>query len=114
MSMALERNSSMGAPIAFSALLHLAAAAALIFSRTGSRAATVPTYRVNLVAAPPGERQVGVVQPAAPAPTTPVTTPPPVAREAPAKAKALPKTKAKPVPRPKVATPNSAPAAAQQ
>jgi protein TonB len=103
----LREGHSLGVPIAASAALHVGFAALLLLARAGSHAPSAPMYRVNLVAAPPGERQIGVVQPApaTPAPVTP--TPPPVAREKPVKAKGP--AKAKPVPKPKVATPNAAP-----
>lgn len=63
-----------------------------------------PIYHVELFAAPPGERQVGVVQDQ---PQTPVPAPVAPASRAPvAPLKAVPpKTKAKPVPAPKLATP---------
>src|SRR5258708_6551790 len=62
-------------PIAASALLHVAALATLVLARGGTRVALPPTYRVSLVAAPVGERAIGVVEPAAqPAPATPAPT----------------------------------------
>ena len=73
-----------------------------------------PTYRVNLVAAPPGPRQIGEVQPT-PTPETPpapekpaAEKPAPVARETPdpSRMKAL-STKAAPKKTAKVATPNA-------
>jgi protein TonB len=104
----LEQGSSLKLPIVASAGLHIAFLAVLLLSRSGNHAPSAPTYRVNLVAAPPGERQIGVVQPPTAAPVTTAPTPPPVARETPVKAKGP--AKAKPVPKPKVATPNAAPA----
>ena len=103
---------SLRTPLVWSALLHLGIVAALIVSRAPARAPTPPTYRVNLVAAPPAPRQIGVVQPApaepvpAPPPTPP--TPAPVARETPEPERMKAPAKAKPVRTPKVATPNAA------
>lgn len=62
---------ALGAPIAVSALLHVGAAALLLLARPEAPAALPPMYRVNIVAAPPGPRAVGVVTP------TPPATPPP-------------------------------------
>ena len=110
MSVAIQQGPSFGAPVAASALLHIAAVALLIFARAGHHAPMAPTYRVNLVAAPPAPRQVGVVQPeATPAPAT--VTPPPTAREAPSAARTKAPVKAKPLPKPRIATPNVAPPA---
>lgn len=54
----------------------------LVLARPAPRASTAPVYRVDLVAAPPGPRQAGVVAPReTPAPATP--TPPPPRAEAP-------------------------------
>ena len=105
---------SLRTPLVWSALLHLGIVAALVVSRAPARAPTPPTYRVNLVAAPPGPRQIGVVQPApaepvpAPPPTPPTPAPAPVARETPEPERMKAPAKAKPVRTPKVATPNAA------
>ncbi|AHG91089.1 TonB domain-containing protein [Gemmatirosa kalamazoonensis] len=95
--------------IGVSALLHVAALAALLLHRAPPRPAEPPVYRVDLVAAPPGPRSIGTVTPEppaaapAPAPTppkaTPAPTPPPRAEAPPPKAKPLPTpVKAKPAP----------------
>jgi len=109
---------SLRTPLVWSALLHLGVVAALVVSRAPARVPAPPTYRVNLVAAPPGPRQIGVVQPAPPEPVAaPVPTPPtpaptpapaaaPVARETPEPERMKAPAKAKPVRTPKVATPN--------
>lgn len=75
---------SLRAPIALSAALHLAVVAAFFLVRGSAPVPVPPTYRVSLVAAPPGSRQIGEVRPApaAPAPA-PVTPPPAAARETP-------------------------------
>jgi len=107
---------SLRTPLVWSALLHLGIVAALVVSRAPAHVPQPPTYRVNLVAAPPGPRQIGVVQPTppepvpAPASPTPAPTPPaptPPARETPEPERMKAPAKAKPVRTPKVATPNA-------
>ena len=107
---------SLRTPLVWSAVLHLGVVAALVASRAPGHVPQPPTYRVNLVAAPPGPRQIGVVQPAppepAPAPVSPAPTPPtpapaPRARETPEPERMKAPAKAKPVRVPKVATPNA-------
>jgi protein TonB len=103
---------SLRTSIVWSAMLHLAVVAAIVFSRAPTHAPAPPTYRVNLVAAPPGPRQIGVVQPAppepVPAPTPPTPAPAPRARETPEPERMKAPAKSKPVRVPKVATPNAA------
>ncbi len=66
------------APMAWSLLLHGGLiAAALVLGRRAALPPTPPMYRVDLVAAPPGERTVGIV---APKPASRPTTPAPPAR----------------------------------
>jgi protein TonB len=67
----------LGLPIGVSAVLHVAAAAALFLLRPDSPTARPPIYSVNLVAAPAGERQMGIVAPPA---TQPVREAPPPRR----------------------------------
>jgi len=102
---------SLRTPLVWSAVLHLALVAALVVSRTPAHVPTPPTYRVNLVAAPPGPRQIGEVQPTPPepipAPTPPTPAPAPRARETPEPERMKAPAKAKPVRVPKVATPNA-------
>jgi hypothetical protein len=64
------------APFTLSAILH-AAIATLLFSTLKERrpVALPPMYRVEIVAAPPGERAIGEVNAAKPAATSPVTQP---------------------------------------
>jgi periplasmic protein TonB len=77
-----REETKLGVGVTLSAVVHLSAAAALIlFARdTPPRTIQAPTYRVNIVAAPPGPRQVGVVTPPAatpePQPATPTPPPP--------------------------------------
>ncbi|NUP56747.1 MAG: hypothetical protein HOQ19_13005, partial [Gemmatimonadaceae bacterium] len=54
---------SLRAPIAASVVLHLVAASAFLLARSTAAVPMPPTYRVSLIAAPPGPRQIGVVAP---------------------------------------------------
>jgi outer membrane biosynthesis protein TonB len=124
-SSARERG-GLAAPVTVSAVLHALVVTAFVVLGPGPPPPSPPVYRVNLVAAPPGERAIGVVQPqpqpaqqtaptpprpvtsapdAAPAPTRPRQPPP---RRTPAQATPTPEP-AKPAVRPDPATP--APAA---
>jgi len=97
--------------LVWSALLHVLVVAGLLFGRSRAAVAPPPMYRVTLIAAPSGPRQVGVVREAPPEPT-PAPTPPapaPLARATPAPERMkAPPTKARPKPTPKTATPNAA------
>ena len=108
---------SLRTSLVWSAALHLAVVGAIVFSRAPAHAPQPPTYRVNLVAAPPGARQIGVVQPTPPepvtAPTPPTPAPAPTARETPEPERMKAPAKAKPVSVPKVATPNAGATAAK-
>ncbi|MBA3670555.1 MAG: TonB C-terminal domain-containing protein [Gemmatimonadaceae bacterium] len=104
---AAPRELRLRLPIAGSALLHAVAAAALLFARTTRPAPQPPTYAVTLVAAPPGERRIGVVQPP-PAASTAPDAPAPIARETPDPSRMKALSKAKPARTPKTATPNTA------
>lgn len=101
---------SLRTSLVWSAALHLAVVGAIVFSRAPAQVPAPPTYRVNLVAAPPGPREIGVVQPTppepVPAPTPPTPAPAPRARETPEPERMKAPAKAKPVRVPKVATPN--------
>ncbi|HZO18996.1 MAG TPA: TonB C-terminal domain-containing protein [Gemmatimonadaceae bacterium] len=94
-----------------SLLMHLAVAVPLIFARPDPEAARPPIYRVDLVAAPPGPRQEGIVTPQPqPQPERPAATPPRAERRpqempAPPTTKPPPRTRAQPAP----ATPTAAP-----
>jgi protein TonB len=82
----------LGLPVVVSLLVHAALVAAAFLLRPEASPPMPPVYRVNLVAAPPGERAVGVVQPPpAPAPAEPTPPPPRPVAETP---------DAVPVPRP--------------
>ena len=110
-----DDRTSLGGPMVLSMLLHVAAGAALLFARSTPHAPTAPIYRVSLIAAPPGERAIGVVQPP-PAAAVPVVTPPapapaPRARETPTPERMTVPAKTAPTRAPKTATPNAAKAA---
>jgi periplasmic protein TonB len=100
---------SLRAPIAASAVLHLIAASAFLLVRGTPSVPVPPTYRVSLIAAPPGPRQIGVVAPTAPAVDAPAVTPPAAPkRELPDPSRMPPaptKKPAKAMKQPKVATP---------
>ncbi len=109
---------SLGKSIGFSALMHGAAIATLLLFGTRAVHVQAPVYRVELIAAPRGERAVGVVD-ATPAPETPtppkVTTPPAAERPVPATNRPAPRrtpTRATPSPDAKsTRTPQQAPRA---
>lgn len=84
-------------PFTLSALLH-AAIATLLFTtlREGRPVALPPMYRVNIVAAPPGERAIGEVR-SEPANTPAAVTPP---TATPSTIKEMPLPKAKPAAKP--------------
>ena len=121
-TMSAGRELSLRRPIAVSAGVHVLIAAALLLGRTASPPPTPPTYRVNLIAAPPGPRAIGVVQPpamTAPTPPTPAPTkaatvaaPVPAARATPEASRMHAPAKGKPAPPPKVATPSAGSSAA--
>jgi len=124
-----DGGSPLFAPFTLSAIFHAAVATLLFQSLKQSKpVALPPMYRVNIVAAPPGERAIGEVKPgeakSTPAVTPPVAAPstnqtPVPARSAPkpapaartntaapkATAKAATPTEGKVVPRPKVTAP---------
>lgn len=112
-----SRGFTLRGGVAASAVLHVLAASLFFLVRAAPPVAMPPTYRVNLVAAPPGPRAVGEVQPTPKVATPPVAekaaapkpAPAPVARETPdpSRMKALNDRKAVAKKVPKVATPNS-------
>lgn len=115
------RPRGLALPIAISALLHVAIAGTLVLARPKSAPARPPVYKVNIVAAPPGPRQIGAVNPTPPAQTPPeevkpparadVTPPAPVLppKKQPAAAKRTPPPPATPVPIPPKTQRNNAP-----
>jgi protein TonB len=113
-ALAAPRGYTLRGAVVASAALHVLAGALFFLLRSTPPVAMPPTYRVNLIAAPPGPRQIGEVQPAPateapPAAPKPVAEKPaPVARETPdaSRMKAL-NEKAAPKKTAKVATPNA-------
>lgn len=105
------RDPRLAGGMALSILLHGGLVVAFFVLRAPPPPPAPPIFRVQLFAAPPGERAIGVVQPATAAPA--VETPPPPAKSAPvvntpkAKSKAVPK-QATPVPKPAATAPKTA------
>jgi hypothetical protein len=102
----------LGSGVALSVVLHGGLLAALYLLRPAADPAGPPVYRVQLIAAPAGERSIGVVQDA-PAVAAPVEAPVPAPTLVAAKpivARAKPVVKSKPgvKPAPKAATPTPA------
>ena len=113
-TLAARPEPTLRSSLVLSALLHLLIVAAVLFGGARAAVPAPPTYRVTLIAAPPGPRQVGVVREAppepAPTPTPPAPAPRARATPEPERMKAPP-TKARPTRTPKTATPNAAAAA---
>jgi periplasmic protein TonB len=115
-------SAPMGSAFGAAAVLHVGFAAALIFVANTAPTVMPPVYKVNIVAAPPGPRQIGIVPPTpttppppTPEPVTPppLTAPPPVvptftkkpapAAPKPTRATPTPPTPAKPAPKQPIA-----------
>jgi len=111
-----ESGSRLVAPFTLSALLH-AAVATLLFNTLKERkpVALPPMYRVNIVAAPPGERAIGEVKTAQDQAKTPVTQPTATqstVKEMPTlKARSAPKTPARVTPTEGKVAPSAKPSA---
>ena len=103
---------SLRRPLAASVVLHAIVIAGFLVLRPGTHAPQAPTFRVNLVAAAPGLRQVGVVQPTPPVAQAPRQAQAPLAREVPEPARMKAPARGSALPVRKVATPNAAPASA--
>jgi protein TonB len=88
---------SLAGPIGASAILHAAVILPLLIMQTASHAPMPPMYKVELIAAPAGERAAGVVT-TAPAPAVPATAPPKAATKATKAVKTPVKTKSVPKP----------------
>jgi protein TonB len=82
-------SSGLGGAFALSVLLHVGVAVPFVMRQASAPAALPPMYQVDLVAAPPGERAVGVVRETPPAVEPTATKAPPKA-EAPDPVKAAP------------------------
>jgi protein TonB len=89
-------------PIGASALLHVGVVSLLVLLTTKVAVVTPPIYKVDILAAPPGKRAIGIVPPTPAPPAPPLTTPPPPAHEV------APKTLAAPVKKPAAAPPAKA------
>lgn len=110
MSVAAARGEpSLRRPIVVSAAVHLLAALLLVVARAPSPPPSPPTYRVSLIAAPPGPRAIGVVQPTPPAPAPASPAAAPVARSTPdvPGMRAPARAAAKPAAVARAATPNA-------
>ena len=84
-------GTSLRGPLAFSAVLHVIGVALLIGIQRDRPHAMPPMYKVNIVAAPPGPRAIGTVNPP-PAPTPTAPTPPPPRPETPERSMPAPPT----------------------
>ena len=112
MSAAVPQALSLRAPIAASAAVHAILVAAFLLVRGAPSIPAPPMYRVSLIAAPPGPRQTGIVQPpeapapapasVAPAPAAPARATPDPSRMPPLASRTKRPVRAKPV---KTATP---------
>jgi len=112
-----RRERGLGLPLGVSAALHASVVAAVLLAGHGRRPPSPPPiYSVNIVAAPPGPRQIGEVrptpapEPAAEAPPPPRAAPPEVKNVPPAGKRASPPRRATPRATPS-ATPPAKPAA---
>ncbi|HEX5580490.1 MAG TPA: TonB family protein [Gemmatimonadaceae bacterium] len=114
MSTRRPARARIGGPLGVSALVHVGVlAAAAVLARPEPPLVLPPVYRVQLFAAPPGPRQIGVVQPPPPAAPEPAAEPapatPPPAPEVQERAMPSPTKPADPPKRPQQqATPNTA------
>ncbi len=88
-------GASLRGPLAFSAVLHVVGVGLLVGVQQDRPDAMPPMYKVNIVAAPPGPRAIGTVNPPA-TPTPPAPTPPPPRPETRERAMPAPPTAAPP------------------
>jgi outer membrane biosynthesis protein TonB len=103
-----DGGSPLVAPFTLSAIFHAAVATLLFHSLKESKpVALPPMYRVNIVAAPPGERAIGEVKSGESQPTPPVTQP----TAAPSTNQTPLPTRSAPKPAPTARTSTSAPKA---
>lgn len=65
----------LGLPVALSVAFHALLVVLVFLARPAPAPPSPPVYRVELIAAPPGPRQIGVVNPPTPAAPTPQATP---------------------------------------
>lgn len=103
--MTADRDHSLRLPITASVLLHVAFIALFFLLRPAPSPPMAPVYRVRMIAAPPGPRAIGVVQPT-PAPTPKTEAPAtPVRPKSVTEAMPAPTKKTVPKPAPRQATP---------
>lgn len=102
MSVARAPSASLTLPIVSSAILHAAVVALVVYRVAAPAKPLPPLYRVELIAAPAGDRAAGVVT-AAPPPPVPSKAPPAPENKRNVATKAAPKKAPKPT---KAATPN--------
>lgn len=103
--MAVQRGGpSLALPVVASLGLHAAVVAAFIALKAPAAPPMPPVYRVKMFAAPPGPRQIGVVQPTPTAPT-PAPAPTPVRPKTEAPTMPAPSRKVPARKQPKQATP---------
>jgi periplasmic protein TonB len=106
-----ESRSGLIGPFTLSAILHAVVATLLFYNlRESKPVALPPMYRVNIVAAPPGERAIGEVKTSQSKATTSVTQPataPSTIRETPVPKRTTAKTTAKAAPTEAKASPKS-------
>src|SRR5688572_11838407 len=70
-----QSSARLGGPLGVSVILHAVLIAVAVVARPAQPKALPPVYKVNLIAAPPGERAIGEVRPEPKAPTPPPETP---------------------------------------
>ena len=111
----VRERARLGPTLGVSLLLHLAVGIPLFLARPEAAPARPPIYRVDLVAAPPGPRQEGIVTPQPrPQPQQPAATPPRAERQpqempAPPTQRPPPRTRAQPAPATPVPAPTTTP-----
>lgn len=73
----LTLGRALAGPLGASAAVHVVGVLALVAAGAGRAMVPPPMYRVDLVAAPAGERRIGVIRPEPQTSTPPATPPPP-------------------------------------
>jgi len=104
-----ESTIRLGGPFGVSVMLHASLIAAAFFARPGPSRALPPVYKVNLVAAPAGERAIGEVTRAPTPPPTPTPPAPPKRAEVNPRDMPAPAKPKVPTKRPAPATPTPQP-----
>jgi periplasmic protein TonB len=100
-----RNDATMGRPLAASLALHVVLAAIFLLLRPGPQPPSPPIYRVNIVAAAPGPRAIGVVQPPTPTPIPPEQAATPVRPKTAPTDMPIPSPPTAPLPKPSTATP---------